>query len=229
MAGRIFAIGDIHGYLKNLDCLLDIIQPGANDLVVTLGDLVDRGPDSKGVIERLLEIQDSTMLVPLCGNHDIMFSQNIKRQEADPFWLGMGGKETLESFGIDPDDPDYSLMDPKIPDFLTRDLLPFFEHEKTICVHATLSPFRPLLFQTDDELFWNKLDPLVPPHPSGKIVVCGHTRQVSGEPLWLGHLLCLDTNVYDGGWLTACDLMTLEYWQVNSEGTTRKGALKPKP
>lgn len=226
MADKVFAIGDIHGYLQSLDCLLDIIQPDAKDLVVTLGDLVDRGPDSKGVIERLLKVRDSFHLVPLRGNHDIMFSENIKCQSVDPFWLGVGGKETLASFGMNPDAPDFSLVDPEILDFMDRDLLPFFEHDKTICVHATLARDTPLSLQTDEDLYWRKLDPDGPPHDSGKIVICGHTRQLSGEPLWLGHLLCLDTNVYGGGWLTACDLMTLEYWQVNAEGKTRKGALK---
>lgn len=228
MAGRIIAIGDIHGHLISLNRLLDCIQPDSDDIVITLGDLVDRGPDSKGVLEQLLMVRNSLQLVPLRGNHDIMFCENTRLQKADPFWLSVGGRETLASFGIDPSDPDYSRIDPEILAFMNQDLFPFFENETTICVHATLTPDKPLSSQSAEALYWNKLDPAEPPHPSGKMVVCGHTRQISGDPLWLGHLLCLDTNVYGGGWLTACDLATLEYWQVNENGAVRKGAFKPK-
>lgn len=228
MADRLVAIGDIHGHLRGFDCLLDIIQPDHDDIVVTLGDIVDRGPDSCGVIERMIQIKDSFNLIPLRGNHEIMFEYFLKNQHADPEWLECGGAQTLASFGMDPLNPDITLVSPEVLDFLKEELVPLFEHEHTICVHAGLAPIKNLLFQPDEDLYWKKLDPEEPPHPSGKIVVCGHTRQKSGLPLWLGHRLCLDTNVYDGGWLTACDLNSFEYWQVNSEGTTRKGELEIK-
>ena len=69
---RTIAIGDIHGCLGPFDAILNAISPGASDTVVTVGDYIDRGPDSKGVIERLLELRRVTQLVPLMGNHEEM-------------------------------------------------------------------------------------------------------------------------------------------------------------
>jgi len=65
------AIGDIHGCLTSLETMLDLIEPNETDLIVTLGDYVDRGPDSKGVIDSLIQFQESYNLIHLMGNHEI--------------------------------------------------------------------------------------------------------------------------------------------------------------
>ena len=70
---RLLAIGDIHGCREELELLLETVDPGKTDRLVTLGDYVDRGPDSKGVVDRLLALDDETQWIPLLGNHDQMF------------------------------------------------------------------------------------------------------------------------------------------------------------
>ena len=72
MNSRTIAIGDIHGCSAALDALLKTIRPRPEDRIVTLGDYINRGPDSRGVIERLIELKDRCRLVPLLGNHDQM-------------------------------------------------------------------------------------------------------------------------------------------------------------
>ena len=70
---RTLAIGDIHGCLAPFEALLDWVKPTAGDTVVLLGDYVDRGPDTKGVLDRLIELRKSGLkLVCLCGNHEIL-------------------------------------------------------------------------------------------------------------------------------------------------------------
>jgi serine/threonine protein phosphatase 1 len=87
---RTIAIGDIHGCLGALDALLAAIGPTQEDIVVTVGDYIDRGPDSKGVIERLMELQSQTQLFPLMGNHEEMMLSVLDRRR-EPFgWLNHG-------------------------------------------------------------------------------------------------------------------------------------------
>ncbi|HTU89032.1 MAG TPA: hypothetical protein VMF69_02945, partial [Gemmataceae bacterium] len=78
--------------------------------------------------------------------------------------------------------------------------------------------------QPDYILYWEKLtEPCA--HFSGKTLICGHTRQKSGLPLDLGTSICIDTNIYDGGWLTCLDVRSGRIWQANEQGATRTGWL----
>ena len=97
---RTIAIGDIHGCLDALNALLDAIQPTRDDTIVTVGDYVDRGPDSKGVLERLLQLEQTTNLVPLMGNHEEMLIAVLERQMEPYSWLNHGGVETMDSYGF---------------------------------------------------------------------------------------------------------------------------------
>ena len=90
---RTLAIGDIHGCLTALDALLARVAPRPEDRLITLGDYVDRGPDSRGVLERLIPLFDHGRLVPLRGNHDEMMVD--AHRGGDPrLWLACGGQET---------------------------------------------------------------------------------------------------------------------------------------
>src|SRR5262245_61050592 len=97
---RTLAIGDIHGCSKALNMVLAQVRPRPEDRVITLGDYVDRGPDSAGVINRLIELGTQCQLIPLRGNHEIMMLE--ARADDDPLrfnlWLGYGGRETLASY-----------------------------------------------------------------------------------------------------------------------------------
>lgn len=102
---RIYAVGDVHGCADLLDLLLDkMADDGAGEpdaRVVFLGDYVDRGPDSKGVIDRLLDIQTShPETVFLKGNHEAVMLDFMSDPEKIPSWLKWGGDETLASYGV---------------------------------------------------------------------------------------------------------------------------------
>ena len=225
MAGRLLVIGDIHGFITPLNLLLDHLKPDLEDTLVTLGDYIDRGPQSKDVLLKLIQLKLITNLKMLIGNHDLMFLESIHFKRFNTDWLLYGGLQTLESFGVDLANPDFELFDAEIVDFLKSECSRYWEDEKHIFVHAGVDPLIPLDQQSDKLLFWDKLDPNFSGHQSGKKVVCGHTRQTSGIPLNLGHLLCLDTNVYGGGWLTCCDLNSMEYWQANALGEFRQAKI----
>lgn len=216
--GRLIAIGDIHGYLQALKGLVTLITPTADDVVVTLGDYCDRGPDTKGVIDYLLELGQRCRLVTILGNHDQMLL-DIAHGMDDLLeeWLDYGGRETLASYGVS--------HPAEIPaehlDFLARCPL-YFETDKFFFVHANYLPELPLELQPTDVLCWESLKSRIPrPHFSGKIAVVGHTAQPQREILDLGHLLCLDTCCYGGGWLTAMELFTRHVWQVDQRGVPR--------
>jgi serine/threonine protein phosphatase 1 len=231
---RLLAIGDIHGCLRAFDTLLDAVAPQPDDQIITLGDYVDRGPDSRGVLDRLIALHAKGRLVPLRGNHDVMMLG--ARHTPDPFWLTFGGDATLRSYGVaepileDAMEKEWnaSKLLGGIPTshwrFLEQDCLPWYETEELFFVHANAYPDVPLAEQPDYMLYWEKLvEPCV--HVSGKIMICGHTRQKSGVPLNLGTTICIDTNVYEDGWLTCLDVLTGHVWQANEAGKTRSGWL----
>src|SRR5438128_1319674 len=95
---RTLAIGDIHGCLRAFDALLEEVDPQPGDVLVILGDYVDRGPDSKGVLDRMLALGERCRCLPLKGNHELMMLAG--REDAEHFneWLKSGGKQTLASY-----------------------------------------------------------------------------------------------------------------------------------
>src|ERR1043166_493704 len=98
---RTLAIGDIHGCLRALDLLLETVQPQPDDVIVTLGDYVDRGPDSKTVLDRLIDLPNRCKHIALKGNHDLMMLKARDDWEEFKHWLNYGGRETLQSYGAD--------------------------------------------------------------------------------------------------------------------------------
>ncbi|TWU49545.1 metallophosphoesterase family protein [Rubripirellula reticaptiva] len=218
MSGRLIAIGDIHGCRVALEKLLEEIAPTADDIVVTLGDYVDRGPDSRGVIDVLVELGRRTRLVCLLGNHEEMMLAVIRDGEPHHSWLRYGGVETLDSYGFD------GSLDflPAEHEAFFDSLGDYFEHDGYFFTHAAYDPDEALDHQTSDMLRWYSLTEGLPaPHRSGKTAVVGHTANRDGEILDVGHLICIDTYCYGGGWLTAVDLGSREYWQVSEEGILR--------
>ncbi len=220
---RTLAIGDIHGCLTALDTLLAAVKPRPEDVLVALGDFTDRGPDSKGVIERLIALQSECNLVPIMGNHDEMMLVALTGRES-PMWLWCGGKETLQSYGHQPHDELLECVPEAHREFLIR-LRPYHEDEKHIFAHATVDPNLPMDQQKEDALRWIKLDEPIA-HASGKTLVCGHTKQRSGMPLVMPRTVCIDTGAYDpNGWLTCLDVGSGTFWQANQKGKTRGGHL----
>lgn len=225
---RYLAIGDIHGCFGALKTLAAFVPFGPDDILITLGDYVDRGPDSCAVVDWLITHDDDGHVQPLRGNHEIMMLD--ARLDRDKFdrWFGHGGDAALRSYSPFGEGDAGSLTD--VPDahwsFLQDKLLPWFETDEHFFVHANAYSDLPLAEQPDYMLYWEKFDH-PPPHESGKIMVCGHTPQASGRPLDIGHAICIDTQAYKpSGWLTCLDVASGRYWQANQQGEKREGWLQ---
>ena len=216
---RTIAIGDIHGCSAALRTLIEVIVPTADDMIVTLGDYVDRGPDSRGVFDCLIELAGRCTLVPIMGNHDDMLLQAIDGHHVSTL-LAFGGTATLASYGGSAPE-DLRLIPDDHVRFL-RGCVDYLETDSYIFVHGSYIPNLAMSDQPELALRWESLRDDVPaPHFSGKTVIAGHTSQHSGEILDLGHIKCIDTRCYGGGWLTALDVQTGQVWQANRDGQVR--------
>lgn len=219
MTLRTIAIGDIHGCAKALRALVEMIRPGRDDTLIPLGDCVDRGPESRQVIDELLSLREKCHLVPLLGNHEEMMLDFYDGRPQPDNWLEVGGAATVESYR----GADGTLAPPPAEqiDFI-RTWGDCFETNSHFFVHASYEPERPLANQHWKTMRWQSLKYEVPaPHVSGKTAVVGHTSLKDGEVLDLGHLICIDTFCWGGGWLTALETTTGQIWQVDRDGRLR--------
>ncbi len=218
---RHLAIGDIHGCIRALRELLDYVGLQSDDTVVTLGDYVDRGPDSRAVLDLAIELGESCTHIPLRGNHEIMMLDARQKESWLRPWLQYGGDATLRSYSPSPDAAG-SFDD--IPDshieFLENNLLSFYECDSHFFVHANADADVPLEEQSDATLYWRRFGNSVR-HCSGKIMVCGHSAQRSGLPLDYGHSICIDTWAHGGGWLSCLDVDSGTIWQASEAGDRR--------
>jgi serine/threonine protein phosphatase 1 len=233
---RILAIGDIHGCSIAFDTLIAAVKPQLNDKIITLGDYVDRGPDSKGVIKRLIALHNAGQLTALRGNHELMMLQardramvskivraalpkSIRSPKQSP-WLNRGGDATLASYSKSGKTGKFSDVPDKHWEFIENVCVSWHETDQHFFVHANASPNVPMAEQSDYMLFWKKFGNQAP-HCSGKTMVCGHTSQKSGLPVNLGHAICIDTRAYGKGWLTCLDVTSGKLWQANQVGSVR--------
>lgn len=205
---RVLAIGDIHGCLDQLQGLLDKVAPGHDDRLVFLGDYVDRGTDSPGVIDYLLGLQEKLPdTVFLKGNHEQMLLRYLAGGQASGY-LQNGGDMTLSQYAL--------RGTPRLPqshrDFLNR-LQLTYQWQDFLFVHAGLKPGYPLDRQGEDDLLWIRDEFLSHPRPCewGVVVVHGHSpqRQVSFTPCRIG----LDTGAVYGRQLSCCDVVSRRVWQ----------------
>lgn len=213
---RRYVIGDIHGCSQALHGLIEEISPGAEDQLIFLGDFIDRGPDSRGVVDQVIELRRRTRVVALRGNHEVMLLGVMTGGLDMNWWRETGGQSTLASYGG-------SLA--RLPslhfDFF-QSLRSHYETEHEIFIHAGYDPDCPIEQTGDLQRYWTHLRSLPPPHCSGKRVYVGHTPQASGEVLNLGHLICVDTYCFGGGWLTAMDVDSHEILQASRQGQLRR-------
>ena len=218
MSGRLIAIGDIHGCLAALDAVIEAIAPRPDDTIVTLGDYVDRGPDSRGVLETLVALGRRTRVVSILGNHDEMMLKVCRgRRDLLLDWLAYGGDATLLSYG---------MLAPEAvwPQHLAiLEACPvYFETERHFFVHGNYQANIALARQPREVLMWESLKKWIPSaHESGKTAVVGHTAQKSGRILDLGYLKCIDTWCYGDGCLTAMDVASGQVWQATKTGKRR--------
>ena len=220
---RTLVIGDIHGSLTALKALGEFVDYAPDDVIVTLGDYIDRGPSSKEVINYLVELRESHEVITLKGNHEVMMENARTSEQELYFWLMNGGEATLDSFQVSNPNRIAKEIPSNYWDFF-ESCERFYETEHHIIAHAGLEPETDLDEQNDRNLFWRRILN-TEPHKSGKTLVCGHTPQKNGAPLVLDHAICIDTFACGGGWLTCLDIETSEYWQANQKGETRKNTL----
>ncbi|WP_170391212.1 metallophosphoesterase [Ruegeria arenilitoris] len=211
MTAPTYAIGDLHGQTAEFDRALSLIeQDGGRDArLVFLGDYVDRGPDSKGLLDRLIAGRDAGRnWVTLLGNHDRMFAWFLQDEPRhDPHllvgyhWLHerLGGTETLRSYGVEFEDRT-RLQDvhraavaavPVAHRAFLRDLVRMHQTPEIAFVHAGIRPGVPLGAQAEDDLVWirQSFHACETPHP--KLIVHGHT--VVDRPTHYGNRINLDS------------------------------------
>lgn len=215
MPPRTIAIGDIHGCSEALAAIIKALQPSQEDTLIPLGDYIDYGPDSCGVLDQLLSLRRACNLIPIFGNHEEMLLLALHEKGMFESWLSSGGGATIKSYGGVKRIPQEHL------DFIMACRL-YYETETHIFVHANYSPNSPMDKQSDHFMRWTFLGEEPPlPHCSGKTVILGHTPQRTGEIFDLGHLICIDTHCSGGGWLTAFDVESKQVWQANKWGKVR--------
>ena len=229
---RVYAIGDVHGCLDKLDALLaDIDRDNesrghADTTIILLGDLVDRGPDSAGVIDRLRARQQSEPRMRfLMGNHEEVF---LSALDADAkslkFFCRIGGRETILSYGLSADD--YEQMDyAALSDWMLANIprhdhafLSGFEDMIVIgdyaFVHAGIRPGVPLEAQTTSDLRWIREPFLDHSGMLHKRIVHGHTIQP--DIVVRPHRIGIDTGAYTGGPLSAVGLEGSSIWYLQA-------------
>lgn len=222
---RTLAIGDIHGCSKAFDHMLRLAKVRKTDTIITLGDYVDRGPDSKGVIDRLIWLHTQCRVIPLKGNHEVMMLESREDPVRYKDWLGHGGRHTLRSYAPGKENPTLQDVPAEHWKFMEEGLLDWHETDTHIFVHAGMEPETPVNEQQALHLFWEFISLNTRAHGSGKTIICGHTSQQSGRPLHLGHTICIDTFAYGGGFLSCFNVETGEVWQASESGMKREFVL----
>ena len=217
---RTIAIGDIHGCLPALDALLEAIRPQPDDTIVALGDYVDRGPQTREVIDRLIQLDTRGHLIPLLGNHEEMMLRVIDgRDHRYVDWLLYGGEATLRSYEtVRPEDVPAAHVE------FIRNCRLLHETERHFFVHGSYLADRPLADQPRDVLLWDSIKRRLPgPHQSGKTAIVGHASQHDGRIRDLGYLICIDTWCYGDGCLTAMNIEDGRLWQADKHGRMLNG------
>ena len=221
MPSRLFAIGDIHGCATALKTLIVAIDPQPEDTIVVLGDMIDCGPDSKGVLDQLIALSSRCHVVALLGNHEEMLLNALESRSEFKYWLKLGGEQTLRSYSS-AIRPGLEVIPAEHIRFI-QGCRPYFETERHIFVHASYDPELPMDRQSERSLRWESVLPeRMAPHVSGKVVIAGHTRQKSGEILDQGFFQILDTDAFGNGWLTALEVHTGEVIQTDQQGQRRR-------
>lgn len=214
---RYYVIGDIHGRLDLYNVLIKAIE--ADDAqrhemdthVVLLGDLVDRGPESAGVIARTREWQKRRNVRVLAGNHEEMFLESFERPDVLRHFLKHGGRDTVLSYGISRKQFNAMTIEelftllPQIVPQADRDYLASFEEMIVagdyLFVHAGIDPSAPIEAQKRRDMLWIRERFLNHEGPLEKVVVHGHT--IFDKVMDCGNRIGIDTGAFKSGVLTA--------------------------
>lgn len=221
---RIYAIGDVHGRLDLLEPLLRSIradcvrtQRRSKPVLIFVGDYIDRGDASNGVIDRIIALRGEGKyeLRTLRGNHEEALLNFLRDPQAGPDWFRHGGGDTMAAYGVSPpvgpDPAQWRKAQEHLLSALPASHLEFLQdlemkaiYGDYVFVHAGLRPGVALASQTDEDLLWIRGDFLNSPGPFEKIVVHGHTPERSA---FMGaQRIGIDTGAYASGILTAVRL-----------------------
>jgi serine/threonine protein phosphatase 1 len=198
-----YAIGDIHGSLDKLKSLIAACRQdaaGREMILVFIGDYIDRGPESAGVVRFVLSLQQEMRerIITLKGNHEAWALAILDGEMPLGPWLLNGGAATLESYGVgDVEDLPRAHLD------WMRSLQLTYDDGRRFFVHAGVDPQRPLGAQEESVLLWIREPFLDDERDYGRLVVHGHTPLPAGKPDLRHNRLNLDTAAVFGGPLTA--------------------------
>lgn len=221
---RVYAIGDVHGRADLLAKLLNNIAADCSskavknagftkNVLVMLGDLVDRGPASKEVLEIFCgtlpeKIEKNFEIIILRGNHEVMMMDFIRGSEDAYDWLGNGGMETLESYGIDPHYRDFDELRAEFKEKLPKSHLGLLRKMKLrhrigdyLFVHAGIRPGIKLAEQNTEDLLWIRHSFLDSVDDFGFVVVHGHS--IRPKPEIRNNRIGIDTGAWISGQLCA--------------------------
>lgn len=227
LSGRLYAVGDIHGCAQELHTLLRYLFENEklteNDSLVFLGDFIDRGDDSKGVIEIVTSLKRKNTFF-LRGNHEDMFLDFIGLSgRHGTSWLDNGGIKTVESYGLQ-----YFESADELISCLPHEHLLFFKNllmgvkiGEFLFVHAGVHPLRSLEAQRERDTYWIRNEFIKNTHRLKETVVFGHTPfddVMIHAPFKIG----IDTGVVFGGFLSCIELTQGMLHQVSSGGDTIK-------
>ena len=229
---RIYAIGDIHGRLDLFVEILRLIEQdcavrrgdGAVPSIIVLGDFIDRGPQSRELVELLRKSTELAHITVLLGNHEACLL-DCANGRADPRdgWLDFGGAATLESYGIAPPREDEDCLDfaARLTEAVGRDTLDWLSGLPLsvrsggyLFVHAGIRPRVPLAKQSREDLLWIRKPFLDSRWDHGMAIVHGHS--ISDEIDIAANRIGIDTGAYATGRLTALGLAGEEIWWLQT-------------
>ncbi|QTA86491.1 metallophosphoesterase family protein [Desulfonema magnum] len=210
---NIFAIGDIHGTFDKLVALMEKIEVQIdfdNDLLVFMGDYIDRGPRSFEVVEYLINLKKQCQnIIFLKGNHEDMLEKYLSGPDKYTYLVN-GGQQTLESY-LEQSKPGAPPIPSDHLDFFGS-LVLFYETDDYIFVHAGLRENLPLQMQSPDDMLWIRTEFIQSDYDFGKRVIFGHTP--FAEPFVTPTKIGIDTGAVYGNDLTCVKLPALEFYSV---------------
>lgn len=229
---RVYAIGDIHGRLDVFETIIAMIEADdaarepAETTIILLGDLVDRGPQSAGVIAAARAWASRRTVRCLAGNHEEMFLSSFTDEGTLRHFLRFGGRETLMSYPITPED--YAPVTLAELQDLMRERIPAADIEfmmamenlirigDYVFVHAGIRASKPLENQSTGDLRWIRSEFFDDPTPRDFAVVHGHT--ITAQPELSAHRIGIDTGAFATGCLTAIGLQGTDRWLITAQG-----------
>lgn len=196
-SGRIIAITDIHGELGKLNSLLTKLNPMSNDTIVFLGDYIDRGPNSKGVIDKVLSMRNVCNCVYLKGSHEYAYLQARGGDDYyDYLFWNYGGVQTVESYGS------FDKIYEEHGAFL-ESLQPYYLTDNYLFIHAGIRPDIPFEQQNETDFYYIRGEFIYKKHALPQKIIFGHTD--FKEPQVQSDKICIDTGCgkYPNALLTA--------------------------